>query len=77
MLFDIMFFMTNERNKYKSHCYQIAGFAMFAPIGNIFIEPAVVFNQFNPKIFVLYLFFTLTLVAIGFILVDKGLEFIE
>ena len=64
--------MIDELDKYRVEIFKIAGFAMMTPLGRIFVQPTVVFNEFKPVWFFIYLLISFGLGTIGFMLILKG-----
>jgi hypothetical protein len=68
---------TEKKQDYKSDILKISGFALTTPLGRIFIEPTVVFNEFGFQNFIGYLVLCLTLTMIGATLIYTGYDTLE
>ena len=68
--------MATERQKYKAYTLNIAGFALMAPLGKIFVQPEVIF-KFDPVWLLVFVIVSLTLLMVGIIFVGRGCDILD
>ena len=61
-----------KERDYRARTFNIAGFALMAPMGHVSIDPIILFNQFKLIGFIFYLSVCLLLFLAGFYLIDLG-----
>ena len=61
----VLMSLMEKQKDYKSDIFKIAGFALFTPIGRVFIEPVVVFHEFGFNGFLIYMIVCLCLLLLG------------
>lgn len=69
--------MINELQKFRIEIFKVSGFAFLTPIGRIFVQSTVVFNEFQPIGFLTYLFICLMLGTLGLNLILKAYDIVE
>ena len=57
--------MISKQTQQKAEVLKIAGFALLTPLGRVFVEPAVVFNEFGFLGFIIYLIFAFSVGIFG------------
>lgn len=67
----------DEFDKYRVEIFKIAGFAFFAPLGRVFIEPMIVFKEFGLIGTCVFFLVSIGLGTIGFILILKGCAILD
>ena len=65
-------FMISESQKYTAQTFNIAGFALFAPLGKIVLEPVSTFHELGSVGFKWYLYFSILLAIVGILAIYFG-----
>ena len=70
-------FVIDEIDKYLAYTFNVAGFALMAPLGKIVLEPVSTFNSFGFKGFVCYFIFCVLLLFVGVLSILHGRDRLE
>ena len=69
--------MVTKEDEYKASTFQIAGFALLAPFGKIFLDPFTLFKEGGLIGIILFITFSLLIALLGLIFIDRGRDILN
>lgn len=69
--------MITKEEEYMARSYQIAGFALIAPLGRFFLDPFSMLNGTGSPMFNIFIIVSLALAFTGLVFIDKGRDILK